>query len=374
MLAAVVVIGGIILFSVANRKEVPIPEPETTAVPMVTDEWTVEEYTGGKKKTSFDGGQGGATRVQAIVKYMLGEAGKMVQIRTYFDDAFRNAGNKNVHWLKQTIPDEYQNLLMARAFCVNRDIEFKVLWRELSESGEHSWLGANAWVERIPGDVINRLDSYWRVDPNDIQQYTMAEINRALGDFKEVAIRTMQDQAKNFQEWQAQTMEKMDQQQNRQALDVMEDDDGHWLLENPLDDGTIKFQQVQHLQWRDLNGVARARQFIDEIHLPQHMMQAYDNGTTEADPDQADPERELRKRTEPRILATNRGRRPTPKASARLRRMRLTTCSKSGITSCEWTRPKTSLTCTTTIRGAETTPGFLRTTSRTVQTKRGTGR
>ena len=55
MLAAVVVIGGIILFSVANRKEViiQVPGDPTGAVPMQTDEWTVEEYEGKTKKARW---------------------------------------------------------------------------------------------------------------------------------------------------------------------------------------------------------------------------------------------------------------------------------------------------------------------------------
>ena len=40
----------------------------------------------------------------------------------------------------------------------------------------------------------------------------------------------------------------------------------------------MRYQQIRHLQWNDMNGVARARQVVDEIHLPQHMMQANDNG------------------------------------------------------------------------------------------------
>ena len=123
MLAAVVIIGGIILFSVANRKEIliQVPGDPDGVVPMVTDEWTVQEYEGKPKKATFDDGQlgGQAERVQAIVKYMLQEVQLMIQAQTYFDDNFRQAGNKNIAWLKESYPKAYQNLLVTRGYCVN---------------------------------------------------------------------------------------------------------------------------------------------------------------------------------------------------------------------------------------------------------------
>ena len=124
----------------------------------------------------------------------------------------------------------------------------------------------------------SRLDSYYRIDPDDITNYTMEQVNRALFDFKDMALKAMAQQSLNFQEWQKSTQEAMDREQNRRAMDVMEDEDGHWLIQNPLEDGTIRYQQIRHLQWNDMNGVARARQIVDEINLPQHMMQANDNG------------------------------------------------------------------------------------------------
>ena len=74
------------------------------------------------------------------MRYMLEEAGKMIQLQKYFDDNFRQAGNKNIAWLREAYPKEYQNLLVTRAYCVNREVEFKRLWFELSQSGEHNWL------------------------------------------------------------------------------------------------------------------------------------------------------------------------------------------------------------------------------------------
>ena len=151
VLAAAVIIGGIILFSVANRKQVPIPiDPNRYGeVPMETDEWVQEEVDSDKvKKAVFQGGDGDLPgRVQAIVRYMLEEAGKMIQLQKYFDDNFRQAGNKNIAWLKEAYPKEYQNLLVTRAYCANREVEFKQLWFELNQNGEHNWLAANAWVE-----------------------------------------------------------------------------------------------------------------------------------------------------------------------------------------------------------------------------------
>ena len=147
---------------------------------METDEWVQEEVDPDKvKKAVFQGGDGDLPgRVQAIVRYMLEEAGKMIQLQKYFDDNFRQAGNKNIAWLREAYPKEYQNLLVTRAYCANREVEFKQLWFELNQNGEHNWLAANAWVERVPTDVINRLDSYYRIDPDDIQNYTMEQTSR----------------------------------------------------------------------------------------------------------------------------------------------------------------------------------------------------
>ena len=167
---------------------------------------------------------------------------------------------------------------MTLAYCEERDTEFRQLWHELSESGEWGWLSANQNYVEIPRQVINRLNVYDRVDIDDIQNYTQTQVNNALFQFKTMALRAIDQQAKNFQEWQKMTQEQMDREQNRQSMDLMEAENGQWLMENPLDDGTIRFQQVRNLEWRDMNGVARARQVVDEIHLPQHKLQSYDHG------------------------------------------------------------------------------------------------
>ena len=282
MLAAVVIIGGIILFSVANRKDIliQVPRDEDGVVPMVTDEWTVQEYEGKPKKATFDDGQlgGQAERVQAIVKYMLQEVQLMIQAQTYFDDNFRQAGNKNIAWLKESYPKAYQNLLVTRGYCVNRELEFKDLWHELSQRGEHTWLAANSYIQRVPTDVISRLDSYYRVDQSDIEQFTMDQINHAVYDLESAALRALEGQAKNFQEWHEQSMQELERTQNNQGMDVMEDNDGHWLMQNPLEDGTIQYTQARNLVWRDLNGVQQSRTIYDQVNMPQHRMQANDNG------------------------------------------------------------------------------------------------
>ena len=123
-------------------------------------------------------------------------------------------------------------------------------------------VGANQNYLNIPRRIVDDLKAYDRVDINDIQNYTQNQVNNALFQFKAMAIRAMAQQAQNFMEWQDMTQKQMDREQNNQAMDLMEDENGQWLMENPLDDGTIRFQQVRNLEWRDKDGVARARQVV----------------------------------------------------------------------------------------------------------------
>ena len=142
----------------------------------------------------------------------------MIQAQTYFDDNFRQAGNKNIAWLKESYPKAYQNLLVTRAYCVNRELEFKDLWYELSQSGEHTWLAANSYIQRVPTDVISRLDSYYRVDQSDIEQFTMDQINHAVYDLENAALRALAGQAKDFKAWHEQSMQELERTQNNQGM------------------------------------------------------------------------------------------------------------------------------------------------------------
>ena len=275
MLAVAVLIGGIILFTVANRKEVvQVEQNPYGQVPMETDELVATVDKEKVKRAQYPGGGDLPSRVQAIAKYIVTTSQFMLQLHKYFEDNFKLAGGRNVAWLRQAYPDEYDRLQQTMAYCEARDIEFRQLWHELSQN----WLAANQNYLNIPRRVINDLKAYDRVDINDIQNYTQNQVNNALFQFKAMAIRAMAQQAQNFMEWQDMTQKQMDREQNNQAMDLMEDENGQWLMENPLDDGTIRFQQVRNLEWRDKDGVARARQVVDEIHLPQHMMQSNDNG------------------------------------------------------------------------------------------------
>ena len=97
MLAAAVLIGGIVLFSASNRKEVEDVDPDLVGGRnrMEVDEWVTEEYKGDPKKAELYKQGDVPVRAIEIAKYMLRSCTNMFQMQKWFDDNMR-AQNRNV--------------------------------------------------------------------------------------------------------------------------------------------------------------------------------------------------------------------------------------------------------------------------------------
>ena len=95
-LALAVLIGGVLIMSMQDRKPDTRPPPESQAVPMEDVEEIelrqtkyieldpVEQEKNIKK--AFQDGRAGA-RCQMIVKYIIDESRKMINLQNYFDNA-----------------------------------------------------------------------------------------------------------------------------------------------------------------------------------------------------------------------------------------------------------------------------------------------
>ena len=164
-------IGGVLVMSMQNRNTIENKLPQTGLIPTVdadialADPMKVEltdvEYDKVKKAQFLQGSV--SMRVQMIVKYMLDESRKMIDMQNYFDEALSRPGIVGIvsmSNLQQAFPAEYENWVAARSYCLNRANEFKNLWNELNQVGGFPWMAANQWVVQVPGEVLQRLDSY----------------------------------------------------------------------------------------------------------------------------------------------------------------------------------------------------------------------
>ena len=225
-------------------------------------------------------------RGQQICAYLTDKTGFMLGIQNFFE---RGMQDRDVTWLREHSPDHYALLRTSIEYCNERAIEFKELWLELTHmtDGGQEWMRTNTWIVDVPRNVSNKLSTYFNVSLDSIQRYherfteqmgrqqlqLNEELQRQLGQFQNEAFRVIQGQAnffKAFAQSQAAQIDRLENQLNQVEMEV--DEEGQWLIQNPLEDGQIRYQVAREMQWRDLNGNIRARQVVDAVHMPQHLV------------------------------------------------------------------------------------------------------
>ena len=278
LFTAVATAAGVILVAVSMRKDNVPPPPVPDPQGEVMDVDVVQLQPAKDKGKEFELAAQGDLRAEAnrIYNYVCGEVEKMIQLQRYFESGFMAAGNKNINWLKQTLPDDYRNLIVALNYCRIKETEFRELNSKLISDGVTDLAAAMANLFATPTQVIARLNQYAFVSEDDIRSYTLEEIRGMLGGFQRAggeAIQALQDQIDNYANLTAEAMERVD---NKLDNAIMQDDDGHLLMQDPNSAGMVFLKQTRQITLYDQYGNPYTREQTEYANMPQNQFQPND--------------------------------------------------------------------------------------------------
>ena len=259
MLAIAVLVGGLLVFTAANRDPVEkIDVDPLGQVGMEVDE--LQPWDPDKQAKKADLGDLNA-RGQAICAYLRDKTGFMLGIQNFFENGMQN---RDAAWLHDNYPDHYALLQTSIEYCNARDTEFRELWLELTSmtGGGLAWMSSNQWIVEVPSNVSNRLRTFFNVSLDSIQRYhqqfvqQMGKQQNALNEalyqqlqqFRGEAFRVIQGQAdffKAFAESQAAQIDRLENQLGQVEMEV--DEEGQWLIQNPLENGQIRYQVARNM-------------------------------------------------------------------------------------------------------------------------------
>ena len=277
-LALAVLIGGVLIMSMQDRKPDTRPPPESQAVPMEDVEEIelrqtkyieldpVEQEKNIKK--AFQDGRVNA-RCQMIVKYIIDESRKMINLQNYFDNALNSpTGIADTEWMKANYPDEYLNWQAARVYCLNRANEFKNLWQELGTLGEFQWMAANQFYVNVPIEVLNRLDSFNQGTTTYAMQMTMNQINQQLIQIYRKDNNIMEDPAP--EDFSKMTEKQKNRLRNQTVMMEVDNNanEGAWLIPTSTDPSHVQFQRITQVG-RQVGGIQMVQRTIQEAQGPR---------------------------------------------------------------------------------------------------------
>ena len=275
---AVAVVAGVVLVAVNMRKDNVPPPPVADPEGEVMDVDVVQLQPTKDKGKEFQLAAEGDVRAEAnrIYNYVCGEIERMIQLQHYFESGFMAAGNKNISWLKQTLPDEYRNLIVALNYCRIKETEFKELNAKLISMKVNDLAAAMANLFATPTQVIARLNQFAFVSEDDIRKYSMEEIRGMLGGFQRAggeAIQALQNQIDNYAELTAEAMERLD---NKLDNAIMQDDAGHLLMKDPNSAGMVYLKTTRQVTLYDQYGNPYTKEQTEYANMPQNQFQPND--------------------------------------------------------------------------------------------------
>lgn len=285
MLMVVILAVGLIAFGATNSRDAGEKDVVNRLgeIPMEID--TIEKWDPQVVAKKADLGDL-PYRGRQICEYLTNKAAWCYEAQRWFENGLQN---RDAAWLQHEYPKQFDWLQAVIRECDDLDIEFRSLWLELTEmtNGGAGWMQVNQWVVEVPRKVSDRLQNYFRISPDSIQRYQQQfieqfgrdqlQLNQALhqklSQFQNAALGVIQGQAnffKAFAERQSEQIDRLENQINQIEMEV--DDEGQFLLQNPLDPGQVRYQVTRNLEYRDLDGVLQQRTITDSINAPQHLL------------------------------------------------------------------------------------------------------